>query len=57
MKKSLKGELYEIQGILYLILAQLIQISWLFWLVTIYGIITILWGLVLQSLGKKESSQ
>lgn len=48
----LKGEIYEIQGILYLILSYQVYQTWASWLLFTYGIITIAIGGYISHLSK-----
>lgn len=41
MNKRLEAELWEIQAILYLILAQLVETNWIMWAIRIWAVITL----------------
>lgn len=53
MDKQLKGELWEIQGLLYIIAGLFIN-NWIAYLFTGYGVFTIIGGFVKQYQGFKE---
>lgn len=57
MNKALKGELWEIEGILYLILAT--QVPWWFFRSTLIfiGLASIIWGVMYQYQAHTEEVQ
>lgn len=55
--KYLIAEIWEIQAILYLILAQIVETDWIMWALRIYAVFTILTAMVLKYLDKKENEK
>lgn len=47
--RKIIGELWEIEGLLYLILAHLTQTQWVSWVLFIYGGFSIIMGFRLQA--------
>lgn len=54
MNLRLKVELWEIQVILYLILAQMVQTDWIMWVIRIYAFLTFIRAIMLLSQAKKR---
>jgi len=55
--KYLIAEIWEIQAILYLILAQIVETDWIMWALRIYGVFTMLTAMVLKYLDRKENEK
>lgn len=54
MSNSLRAEIYEIQAILYLILAQLVQTDWIMWVIRVWVLVTFIQAMGLHSKSEKE---
>lgn len=57
MNKRLKAELWEIQMILYLILAQMVETDWIMWAIRIYALLTFITTLIMLLRVNKEETK
>lgn len=54
MNKILKAEIWEVQVILYLILAQMVETDWIMWVIRIWAFISFIGTLLLLIKAKAE---
>lgn len=54
MNKILRAEIWEVQVILYLILAQMVETDWIMWVIRIWAFISFIGTLLLLIKAKKE---
>lgn len=54
MNKILRAEIWEVQVILYLILAQMVETDWIMWVIRIWALISFIGTLLLLIKAKAE---